>query len=428
MTLTRRDFLKQSIGSSALASTSATLPSFLARTAAAAQSQRARDDTILIVVQLAGGNDGLNTVVPFRDDLYAKNRPTLRLPGEKLHKIDGDFGFHPQMPAFHRLYHEGLLAVLQGVGYPNPNQDHPHAMRVWQTGNTRPDTTRTGWLGRAVDRIYQPDSARVPAVYVGQIPRPLTMSAERAIVPWVRSLDQYEVRGVEDQRERATSEHAQEGAQRDRPAPRQAAAAAPSPAKNLLQFVERSALIARATSKQVAAAAKSSLSEYPRFQFAESLRTIAQLIRADLGIRIFYAELGGNEPGGFDTHAGQALNHGALLEQLSESIAAMVNDLKRDKLLDRVILMTFSEFGRTVAENGRRGTDHGSAQPLFVVGGKVRGGLIGKHPPLDDLEGNGQRAHTDFRRVYATLLDDWLKIDSRSVLGETFRRVDFLRA
>jgi len=424
MALSRRDFLKQSIGASTLVSASASLPCFLARTAAAAQSQSPRDDTILVVVQLAGGNDGLNTVVPFRDALYARNRPTLRLSGEKLHKIDGDFGFHPRMTAFHKLYHEGLLAVVQGVGYPNPNQDHPHAMRVWQSGNTRPDAARTGWLGRAVDQIYKVDSARVPAVYVGQIPRPFTMSAERAIVPWVRSLDQYGLRGDDAE----TPPAAPPVPSADRRSSSQEAVGSPPGPDALLQFVQRTALAARATSQQVEAAAKASGGDYPGFQFAATLRTIVQLIRANLGIRIFYAELGGNEPGGFDTHAGQALNHGALLEQLSESIAAMVNDLKRDKLVDRVILMTFSEFGRTVAENGRRGTDHGSAQPLFVVGGKVRGGLIGKHPPLDDLEGNGQRAHTDFRRVYATLLDDWLKIDSRPVLGEKFRRVDFLRA
>ncbi len=424
MSLSRRDFLKQSLGTSALVSASASVPCFLAQTAAAAQTQPPQDDTILIVVQLAGGNDGLNTVVPFRDDLYAKNRPTLRLSAEKLHKLDGDIGFHPQMPGFYKLYQEGLLGVLHGVGYPNPNQDHPHAMRVWQSADLRPDASQTGWLGRAVDQIYQPEAARVPAVYVGQIPRPFAMNAERAIVPWVRSLDQYGLQGDDGQVPPETP-HA-EASSPDR-APFQQKTAGSSPAHDLLPFVQRVALAARATSRQVEAATKAPAGDYPRFQFAATLRTIVQLIRAHLGIRIFYAELGGDEPGGFDTHAGQALNHGALLEQLSESIAAMVHDLKRDRLLDRVLLMTFSEFGRTVAENGRRGTDHGSAQPLFVVGGKVRGGLIGQHPRLDDLESNGQRAHTDFRRVYATLLDEWLKIDSRPVLGSRFSPVAFLK-
>ncbi len=417
MSLSRRDFLTQSLGTSVLAAASASVPAFLGRTAQAAQSQAQRDDTILVIVQLAGGNDGLNTVVPLTDDLYAKNRPTLRLSGGKLHRIDAHFAFHPQMPAFLRLYREGLLSVLHGVGYPNPNQDHPQAMRVWQSANTKPSESQTGWLGRAVDQIYRPASGHVPAVYVGEIPRPFTVNAEKAFVPWVRSLDQYLLKSGGDGKpsSAASDAKASEGSHRD-------------DRQSLLQFVQRSTLAARATSKQVEAAARGGAgADYPRFEFAKTLRTIAQLIRADVGIRIFYTELGGNEPGGFDTHASQGDNHGALLKQLSESIAAFVMDLKRDKLLDRILLMTFSEFGRTVPENGRRGTDHGSAQPLFVAGGKVRGGLIGKHPPLNDLEGSGQRAHTDFRRVYATLLDRWLKIDSRPILGEKFRPVDFLQ-
>jgi len=274
-------------------------------------------------------------------------------------------------------------------------------------------------LGRAVDQLYRPASGRVPAVYVGQIPRPFTFNAEKAIVPWVLSLDQYALRGDRPDRGQGRAAPAAKG---DEGTPR-------GERTSLLQVVEQSTLAAYATSKQVEAAARagSGSADYPNFQFAAMLRTIAQLIRADLSIRIFYTELGGNEPGGFDTHAGQALNHGALLEQLSESIAAFVTDLKSDKSLDRMLLMTFSEFGRTVLENGRRGTDHGAAQPLFVAGGKVRGGLVGKHPALDDLEGNGQRSHTDFRRVYATILDRWLKLDSKAILGERFRPVDFLQ-
>jgi uncharacterized protein (DUF1501 family) len=416
MSLSRRSFLKQSLGASALVATSASVPGFLARTAVAATSGSDRNDKILVVVQLAGGNDSLNSVVPYTDDLYATSRPTLRLPANKLHKIDSDFGFHPQLSAFHRLHKEGLLSVLQGVGYPNPNQDHTIAMRVWQSGNPNSTESHTGWLGRAVDQACRPEDPRVPAVFLGQIARPFALNAESAIIPSIQSLDQYTLRaGRENARKSAA-----------RPAGKPPAGDSDS----LLPFVERATLTARATSKQVEAAARSGISaaEYPPFQFAGTLRTIAQLIRAEIGVRIIFTELGGNEPGGFDTHASQAANHGALLEQLSESLAAFVGDLKRDKLLDRVLLMTFSEFGRTVAENGRRGTDHGSAQSLFVVGGKLRGGLIGKHPPLDDLEGTGQRSHTDFRRVYATLLDRWLGLDSQPILGGKFAPVDFLRA
>jgi uncharacterized protein (DUF1501 family) len=145
-----------------------------------------------------------------------------------------------------------------------------------------------------------------------------------------------------------------------------------------------------------------------------------------LGIRVFYTELGGEEPGGFDNHANQRDNHASLLRQLSESLSAFVGDLRRDKLLDRVLLMTFSEFGRTVEENGRRGTDHGSAAPMFLVGGRVKGGLAGRHPSLTDLEKGGLKHHTDFRQVYATVLERWLGIDSRKVLGRQFEPLDVL--
>lgn len=420
MSLSRRGFLKQSLGVSALVATGASVPAFLARTAVSAPAEaHKKEDTILVVVQLAGGNDGLNTVVPYTDVLYAKNRPTLRLPPGELHKIDARLGFHPQMGAFHRLYQEGLLSVLQGVGYPNPNQNHPQAMRAWQAAETKTAEAQTGWLGRAVDQLYRPASGQVPAAYVGHIQPPFTVNAEKAIVPWIQSLDQYTWRGEASARVRIEAATPANGQKRR-----------PGEKESLLQFVENISLTAYASSKQVETAARpgAASTDYPNFQLAALLRTIAQLIRAEVGIRIFYTELGGNEPGGFDTHAGQTLNHGALLEQLSESIAAFVKDLKRDNSLDRVLLMTFSEFGRTVLENGRRGTDHGAAQPLFVVGGKVRGGLVGVHPPLDDMDGVGLRAHTDFRRVYSTILDRWLHIDSRAILGEGFSHVEFLQA
>jgi uncharacterized protein (DUF1501 family) len=199
-----------------------------------------------------------------------------------------------------------------------------------------------------------------------------------------------------------------------------------------LDFLSRSTLEAYAGSQRVEAVARAGTSAatapYPPFQLAQMLKIVAQLIRAELGVRIYCTELGGNEPGGFDTHANQRDNHGALLRELSESVAAFVDDLERDKLLDRVLLMTFSEFGRTVKENGRRGTDHGSAAPLFLAGGKVKGGLIGAHPNLTDLENGGQKFHTDFRRVYATVLDRWLGFDSKSVLDEQFEPLDALRA
>ncbi len=422
MASSRRDFLKQSLGVSTLLSLSPTVPAFLARAAAAA-TQRDDRDTVLIVVQLSGGNDGLNTVVPYADDEYGRSRSTLRLTAGRVLKIDSQLGLHPRMPGFRQLLREGHLGIVQGVGYPNPNQGHFESMRIWQTASPGgASSCQTGWLGRVADGLGRLQDTRVPAVFVGEIERPFALNAQRAIVPSLRSLDQWTLRPMPGPEDAV--------AQRRRLA--QAAATAGGNANNsLLDFLQRGTLAAQATSRQIEDVARqlapAAGTEYPPLQFARRLRTIAQLIRAEQGIRIFFTELGGQEPGGFDNHAGQRDNHAALLGQLSESVAALVADLARDKLLDRVLLMTFSEFGRTTGENGRRGTDHGSAAPLFLVGGRVRGGLIGRHPDLRQLENNGQKFHTDFRRVYATVLDRWLGLDSQALLGERHPPLDLFR-
>ena len=198
----------------------------------------------------------------------------------------------------------------------------------------------------------------------------------------------------------------------------------------LLQFLRQSDSDARAKSERVEAVFKETdgSADYPQSGLARDLRTVAQLIRADIGIRIFFTELGGGGIGGFDNHANQLGNHCALLHQLAESVAAFIYDLKRDKQLDRVLLMTFSEFGRTVKENGRRGTDHGAAAPMFLAGGRVRGGLVGPHPSLTDLDKGALKMHTDFRKVYATVLDRWLGFESAAVLGGRFESLDILEA
>lgn len=256
----------------------------------------------------------------------------------------------------------------------------------------------------------------MPGAFVGQINPPFTLNAARSVVPTIRSLETAALHGPPS------------SGPADRRRLVEAAAVPRDPADSpLLDFVQRSTLSAYRDSGQIEAAAGTTSAEYAPFELARMLRIVAQLIRADVGLRIVSTELGGEEPGGFDNHAGQAENHAALLHQFSESVAAFLRDLERDNLLDRVLLMTFSEFGRTVRENGRRGTDHGSAAPLFLTGGGLRGGLIGPHPNLIDLENGGQKYHTDFRRVYATVLDRWLGFDSPSILGGRFEPLNVFR-
>ncbi len=418
---TRREFLKTSLAASAsLVSLGSTMPAFYSRAAFAEAAKRDANNRVLVVVQLSGGNDGLNTVIPYDDDVYGKSRPTLRLRANQVLKINAQLGWHPRLEGFRRLYDEGLLSVVQGVGYPNPDRDHERSVRIWHTANRENPDDQTGWLGRTIDHVLDPNDVTMPAASVGPERLSFALHAEKAIVPAVRSLQDYTLHGLpgpeqgKAHRERLASAARLPRSTDDNP---------------LLDFVRRGTLAACENNRRAEEVIRrpARAGTYPEFRFAHKLKTIAQLIRADLGLRIFFTNHGGDGFGGFDTHAKQADNHAALLRQLSESVSAFVGDLKREGLLDRVLLMTVSEFGRTVKENGRRGTNHGAAAPLFLVGGKLKGGLRGHHPPLDDLEGGDQKYHTDFRRVYAMALEKWLGFDSRAVLGGTFKPVDGLR-
>ena len=428
MNLHRREFLKTSLTGTALAGTAlagtalfSPVPGIAEVVAGAAPPGARRDerDTVLVVLELPGGNDGLNTIVPFDDDDYGRNRATLRLkPGEVI-KIDAQLGFHPRMGAFANLLKDGRLAVVQGVGYPHPHGGHDESMRIWQTADPVGYAgAQTGWIGRAIDGAYSPDEACCPALYVGATRLPFAFHAERAIVPSMHQLEQLTLRdmpgGEAGQSQRWLARGANSG---------------PAADDALLKFLRRSAAAAAAGSAKIEAIVKSppaAKAEYPRYQLAGVLRTIAQLIRTDRSIRLYFTAHGGGDIGGYDTHAGQRDNHAALVHQLSESVAAFVADLAGDKTLDRVLLVTVSEFGRTLLENGRRGTDHGSAAPLFLAGSKVRGGIVGPHPSLKVLEGGGPKHHTDFRRIYATLLDRWLGWNSQAALGKTFEPLDVL--
>lgn len=412
MFFSRRDLLKTTLGVPILMSLKSVAPNSLTRAAMAVAPRRDDRNTVLVVVQLSGGNDGLNTMVPYGDDEYARNRPTLSLPPKDLHKIDSFVGFHPRMAAFMRLYKEGHLSIIQAVGYPNSDRSHDGAMRVWHTADPDQSNRQTGWLGRAADCILQPGMTTVPAVFVGPIACPFGLNAEHAIIPSIQSANDLTIKPIQNE---SQSKYINK---------------LPRVEKGdiLLNLLQESMLNANAISKRIetAARASSKTSEYPSFRLAGHLCTIAQLIRADVGIRIFFAELGGGGIGGFDNHANQLGNHCALLHQLSESLAAFIDDLKSDKLLDRVLLMTFSEFGRTVRENGRRGTGHGAAAPIFLAGGKLKSGIIGLHPSLIDLDNDGLNFHTDFRSVYATILDKWLGFESCIVLGRQYEPLDIL--
>lgn len=411
MSHSRREFLKSVLGASTLVSLSSAVPAFLERSALAASRSQPTDDTVLVVVQLSGGNDGLNTVVPYADDVYARSRSTLRLTSNEVHKIDSQLGFHPQMQPFERLLGDGQLTVVQGVGYPNSHRGHNEALLDWHTARPGEVNCQTGWLGRAIDLMARRDDASVPGALVAPIQLPFALNAERAVVPRIRSAEQLTLQAAEGQRQAFLKAVEQSETESGNP---------------LADLLRRGTLAAHASSRQVDAVLRqaSQMSEYPSFTLAKHLKTIAELIRADLGVRIFFTEPSSGGIGGFDNHANQRDNHAALLREIALSVAAFVDDLKQAGLLDRVLLMTFSEFGRTVSENGRRGTGHGAAAPVFLAGGRLKGELVGPHPSLTDLEGDAPKHHTDYRRVYAMALEQWLGFDSAAVLGAEYEPLD----
>jgi uncharacterized protein (DUF1501 family) len=405
MNQSRRQFLKTAFGGPALLSLGGAAPGFLIRAAGAAEAEK-RTDRVLVVVQLSGGNDGLNTVAPYADDAYGRKRTTLRLGKSDVIKIDDHVGFHPKMEGFSRLLKDSRLAIVQGVGCPVGDRSHPGAMRNRHTARPEQPRCPTGWIGRAIDAYSDKNPAGAAGLFVGGIARPLAMNARISVVPSIRSADQLTFR-------------------------QKVAAAKPAVSKNaLLNHVRTAATNAYAADSAIRAVlAKAPRNDrYPSGGLGPQLRTVAQLIGAETGVRIFMTELGGGGIGGFDNHAIQRDNHASLLANLSASIEAFARDLAARKLLDRVALMTFSEFGRTLTENGRKGTGHGNAAPVFVMGGKVRSGLIGKHPSLDDLDNDAPRHHTDFRRLYATMLSSWLGLESGAILGPEFKPLDLFTA
>ncbi len=415
MSQSRREFLKSMLGTASFLSLAPAVPAFLQRAAWASPQDSSRGDSILVVLQLSGGNDGLNTVVPYADDAYGRNRDTLRLDARDVITLDTYLGLHPQLTSFKRLLDSSQLTIVQGVGYPRSDRDHDRAMNQWHTA--RPDelNCQTGWIGRAVD-AQQGGSSSVPAAFVGPIEQPFALRAERSVVPSVRDLSDLIPAGGSAQ---AFGD----------PAVVAAGATTRSAGDNPLLATLQQATV---TAQQMGAKVETVLSEgkstaeYPSFTLAGQLQMVAQLIRAELGVRIFLVELGGGGIGGFDNHANQRDNHAALLRELSESIAAFCGDLERQNLLSRVLLMTFSEFGRTVTENGRRGTDHGAAAPVFLAGGGLRGGILGDHPSLTDLEQDALKFHIDYRRVYSTVLGQWLGYDADAILGARYETLDIV--
>jgi len=415
---TRREMIRLGLGTSALLASGPTVPLFLARSATALAGDRpAAKGRILVVVQLDGGNDGLNTVVPYRDDEYKKRRPKLAIPAADVKKIDDRVGLHPMLEPFSKLLEQERLAIVQSVGYPNPNRSHFESMAIWHTATTTVDKAAPGWLARALDRRTGADGDAAGLHIHEEFPLPGALAGGRQVVPSLARLDQFRRRLGMPQGDQAAAQVAalDRLARQDHGEP-----------GSLLQFVERCSLITYASSARLERlqhdhpAAKA---DYPEFYgLARRLQLIAQLIKAGLTTAIYYTH-----QGGFDTHSGQLPQHGNLMRELGQSLRAFLDDLQKSGESERVVVLVFSEFGRRLGENGSGGTDHGTAAPVFLLGQPVKAGLHGPYPDLTRLDDGDPIHAVDFRSIYATLLDRWLEVPHRDILGAAFEPMPVLR-
>jgi uncharacterized protein (DUF1501 family) len=379
---TRRGFLK----TSSLLALAPTVPLFIARTGRAAEP--AKDKRVLVVVQLDGGNDALNTIVPHSDPNYEKLRPRLKIDKKNVVKVSDALGLHPSLRPLDKLLDAGQLSVIPGVGYPNPNRSHFESMAIWHTARFDPEERKSyGWIGRALD-----PSAGTSYMVGGAVPGALRGRRSAAVA--LNRVDEVLLSDA-----MAAKKSVGVGSKDD-----------------LLGFVQRQAVDAHnAANKLAKLTGASDGAQYPGTGLGERLKLTARLLKSDLGARVFYTA-----QSGYDTHATQQFTHANLLNEFAGAVAAFFADLKAAKLADRVTLLAFSEFGRTIKENGSAGTDHGTAGAVLVAGPGVKGGVAGSMPSLTELAGGEPKMTTDFRRIYSTILQECLGLPAEAAVGRKF--------
>src|ERR1700736_1283927 len=400
-------------------------PSFITRTAMALDGRlsalgpvaldASKKNQILVVLQLSGGNDGINTLIPFTDPNYATLRPTLGVANADVLRLTDSVGLNPNLSKFKAFYDQGKMAVVQGVGYPNPNRSHFRSMDIWHSA--RPDTfERSGWVGRYAAACQCAQDNALPAISVGDQLNTMFWT-DTTLVPAVASIGAFsfltDTKYKNDrtfQMQTLQNIYSQAGNW--------------SSSESLIRRGTIQALSASDELQKVAAGYQSPVAYPSNNGLAGQLKTVAQVIAGNLGTRLFSVSMGG-----FDTHANQKVNQDKLLGQLGDAIDAFMQDLASMNRQDDVTIMTFSEFGRRVKQNGSNGTDHGTAEPMFIIGNKVQGGMYGTYPSLSDLDNNGDlKFNADFRWIYSGILRDVVGADPTPILGGSYDPIAVVRA
>lgn len=397
----RRNFIKQS----ALATAGTMLlPNFL-KALESQSSVQVNAQKILVVIQLSGGNDGLNTIIPYRNDLYYQLRPQLALPDTKVLKASDSLAFHPSLSKLNELYDKGYLAVINNVGYPNPDRSHFRSMDIWHTASNADEYLQTGWIGRYLDSSCTNCHVAHQAI---EIDDTLSLALKGESIKGL---------AVKNPKKMYDILHNQffQKVSKNIPQP----GVDPS-----LHYLYKT--LAETTSSADYIYDKSKVFQssitYPNNEFAGQLKTVAELINSGIETKVYYVSLSG-----FDTHVRQQPAHERLLAQYAESVDAFISDLEKNNRFQDVMIMTFSEFGRRVAQNASNGTDHGTANNLFIMGKNLKKkGFINETPDLSKLDDGDLIHQVDFRSVYATVLNKWLASNDPAILNASFKLLDFI--
>lgn len=394
---------KQFIQTGSLATASLMLPKFLK--ALEGKAMVPAGNRVVVVLQLSGGNDGLNTVIPFRNDLYYKARPRLGIEKTKALSLTDEAGLHPALTGFKELYDDGSLGIINSVGYPNPDRSHFRSMDIWQTASQSTEYWNSGWIGRYLDAQCIGCAKPTQAIEIDDV---LSLSMKGNNMNGMAVKDPKRLYGTANEkffRDVLKSRSVETGEQ-----------SVDYLYKTMAQTLSSADYIFKQSRLHPTSA------EYPNTELGKSLKTIASLIFSEINTKVYYVSLGS-----FDTHINQGTQQQRLFADMNVAIKSFVKDLKANNRFDDVLLFTFSEFGRRVSQNASGGTDHGTANNMFLVsGGLKQKGMINALPDLGDLRDGDLKYKIDFKNVYATVLSKWLDADATNILGKQYEYMNFI--
>ncbi|MCK8521874.1 DUF1501 domain-containing protein [Aquimarina sp. D1M17] len=395
----RRDFLKQSVFASGMT----LVPSFLKGMEFLSPEQLSGYKNV-IIIQLSGGNDGLNTIIPISNDIYHRLRPSIAKKSDQTLAITNDLAFNLNLKPLKELYDKGEVSIINNVGYPNPNRSHFRSTDIWQTASNTNEYLSTGWVGRYLDANCQHPYQAI------EVDTSLSLALKGNSINGIAVSDPRQLyRTTREPFFKDIVGHAH---------------------KEMLDednqgYLYKTMLETYSSASYIHETSKIYITdtEYPQTKFAKNLKTIADFIVSGLKTRVYYSSLGG-----FDSHVNQLNSQDRLLKVYSEAIGALVKDLKKNDRFKDTLILTFSEFGRRVKQNGSRGTDHGAANNVIAIGGSLkRAGVYNELPNLSNLDENGDLRFTvDFRSIYATILGNWLQVKDHTILNQNFKKLEFI--